>query len=607
MALPANYRQAAMLASAVAPTPSTPPPSSSSTTPSSSSSLVSSSSTGSGSSSNTVTTASAATSTSSSKSKERVNRPGGTPSSVGGKSGSGGGVGSDSNVPSPFTTPSHGNPAFAPQKMGGASSGSKGSSSGSDSRSLPKPPKGPDKPLMPYMRYSRKVWDQVKAANQDLKLWEIGKIIGSMWRDLPEADKQDFVDEYEAEKAEYQKNLEIYHQSAAYQQYVAAKAKAAAGAAAAVKEDAEAAAAAAAERSASAAAGAPTHTATKLDRRIDIQPAEDEEDYDDSVTLKHLSHARYVRNHRLINEVFSDTMVPDVRSVVTSQRLTVLRRQVQSLTMHQVRTVLLAVPHHAPGAYCVAGSPSPCTRCVLCCWQSLTMHQKKLENELLQIEEKFDAKKRKFLEAGDAFQSELKRVKSNAPKLDDAYFASLVEREKENLKREGDDRQRQQQLSQGGSSAVANGATSPASQPPPPEPTSSGPAATNNATLVDNASEPQQMQADGLKTEEAMGHDSKNPEDSATNGVADVSMKSLTMHQVRTVLLAVPRHAPGAYCVAGSPSPCTRCVLCCWQSLIIHQKKLENELLQIEEKFDAKKRKFLEAGDAFQSELKRVK
>ncbi|GBP59178.1 hypothetical protein EVAR_53332_1 [Eumeta japonica] len=269
---------------------------------------------------------------------------------------------------SPFVTTVHSHPGFQPQKIGKGVGGGAG---------LPKPPKAPEKPLMPYMRYSRRVWDSVKAAHPDLKLWEIGRIIGSKWRDLPETEKAVYVDEYEAEKSEYEKSLKAYHNSPAYLAYVAAKNKAVGNL----------------EEEGSSKKGSSQKEQQQQDRRIDIQPAEDEEDQDDGLSMKHIAYARYLRNHRLINEIFSDTVVPDVRSVVTTARMHILKKQVQSLTMHQ----------------------------------------KKLEDELQQIEEKFEAKKRKFIESSEAFQEELK--KHCKPAVDEETFQRMVDRAVEQLRR----------------------------------------------------------------------------------------------------------------------------------------------------------------------------
>uniref|UniRef100_A0A2K6S4L4 HMG box domain-containing protein n=1 Tax=Saimiri boliviensis boliviensis TaxID=39432 RepID=A0A2K6S4L4_SAIBB len=159
---------------------------------------------------------------------------------------------------------------------------------------IPKPLKPPDKPMIPH--------DQVKASNPDTKLWEIGKIIDEI---------QEYLNEYEAEKIEYNESVMAYHNSPTYLAYINAKSCEEA----ALEEESK-------QRQSCMEKGEPY---------MSIQTAEDTDDYDDGFSMKHTATACFQRNHRLISEILSESVVPDVRSVATTARMQVLKRQVQYL------------------------------------------------------------------------------------------------------------------------------------------------------------------------------------------------------------------------------------------------------------------------------------
>ncbi|XP_064397946.1 SWI/SNF-related matrix-associated actin-dependent regulator of chromatin subfamily E member 1-like isoform X2 [Halichondria panicea] len=229
-------------------------------------------------------------------------------------------------------------------------------------------PKAPEKPLLPYMRYSRKMWEQLKSEGR--RVWEVGKIIGQKWRELSEEEKQPFNDEYEADKARYNEQLKVYRNSVAYRRWQEAK------------QQAETAAREAANREAAGLSeyGPPPPAVIAPPRQNSAEARlqmmqQEEDDEDEYITKKQLAAIRFHRNHRLMLEIFGDTKIPDTRSVVTNSRLVVLRKQVNSLLLHQ----------------------------------------RKLESEIKGFDDVYKAKKRACLDNSEKFRRELKRLHETPP------------------------------------------------------------------------------------------------------------------------------------------------------------------------------------------------
>ena len=70
----------------------------------------------------------------------------------------------------------------------------------------------------------------------------------------------------------------------------------------------------------------------KEEPRFQLQQIEDD-DEDAEFSVKHVAAARFQRNHRLIVEILGDTVVPDVKTIVTRPRHENLKRQVRNIVL----------------------------------------------------------------------------------------------------------------------------------------------------------------------------------------------------------------------------------------------------------------------------------
>ncbi|CAJ0580788.1 unnamed protein product, partial [Mesorhabditis spiculigera] len=212
------------------------------------------------------------------------------------------------------------------------------------------------------MRFSKKMWAQVREENPESQLWDIGRVIGQLWRETPDSEKSVFQAEYDADKIEYEKAMKNYQSSPAYQQYVQQR-----------------------NRQKQTEKAQTSRNRTMDNGGVVIQPV-DEDEAVNEFSLRKFHHQRYEKNQRMMADLFSPYSVQDTRMIVSQSRIDMLRKQAQSLAAHQT----------------------------------------KLEDELKKLDESFAEKKKSIQTGRIAFNEQMEKAAKEKPSLDEANFQELL-------------------------------------------------------------------------------------------------------------------------------------------------------------------------------------
>lgn len=92
-------------------------------------------------------------------------------------------------------------------------------------RKLLKDANAPRAPLTGYVRFLNDHRDKVRSEHPELPFHEITKILGQQWSNLPQDQKQQYLDEAERDKERYMGELEDYQQSERYKDFMERKRK----------------------------------------------------------------------------------------------------------------------------------------------------------------------------------------------------------------------------------------------------------------------------------------------------------------------------------------------------------------------------------------------